>query len=106
MRFSRRSTIFADPILGGAKLDFLGPATVGRLFQNGPGSGIIQTEIRFPAALADIGETTRQVHQKISSSKSGTVADVFAAAAEDVCKSCAQKAGVLGRTVSFGDGRF
>ena len=53
---------------------------------------VVLSKLKFAsAALADIGETTRQVHQKISSSKSGTVADVFAAAAEDVCKSCAQK---------------
>ena len=53
---------------------------------------VVLSKLKFAsAALADIGETTRQVHQKISSTKSGTVADVFAAAAEDVCKSCAQK---------------
>lgn len=53
---------------------------------------VVLSKLKFAsAALSDIGETTRQVHQKIGSSRSGTVADIFAAAAENVCKSCPQK---------------
>lgn len=53
---------------------------------------VVLSKLKFAsAALSDIGETTRQVHQKIGSSRSGTVADIFAAAAENVCRSCPQK---------------
>ena len=43
------------------------------------------------AALADIGETTRQVNQKMGAAKSKTIADVFATAAEKVCNTCSKK---------------
>ncbi len=53
---------------------------------------VILSKLRFAsAALADIGETTRQVNQKVGASKNGTVADVFAAAAEKVCNTCSKK---------------
>ena len=53
---------------------------------------VILSKLRFAsAALADIGETTRQVNQKVGTAKSKTIADVFASAAEKVCNTCPKK---------------
>lgn len=53
---------------------------------------VVLSKLKFAsAALSDIGETTRQIYQKIGAAKSGTMADVFATSADIVCKSCPQK---------------
>ncbi|MDD3193101.1 MAG: SpoIIE family protein phosphatase [Oscillospiraceae bacterium] len=53
---------------------------------------VVLSKLKFAsAALTDIGEATRQVSQKVGEAKGGSVADVFAAAAERVCKVCPQK---------------
>lgn len=62
---------------------------------------VILSKLRFAStALADISQTTRAVNQKMVGSKNGSVADIFASAAEQVCQGCPEKSTCWGEKYS------
>lgn len=58
---------------------------------------VILSKLRFAsAALDDIAQTTRQVNRELGATKEGSIADVFASAAGQVCRNCPKRASCWG----------